>query len=122
MVAGTAACPYGDNGGEEGVRVVNEEAQNGLPPGWVRTSVDELFKVLGGGTPSTGRPEFWDGTIPWITSADIDEQHHVTPRRAITEAAIADSVTNLVPPSSVIVVTRVGLGKVGLATEALCFS
>jgi type I restriction enzyme, S subunit len=81
-----------------------------------------MFKIVGGGTPSTSRPEFWNGSIPWITSADIDDHHHVSPRRTISHAAIENSATNLVPRGSVIVVTRVGLGKVGLAPADMCFS
>ncbi|MGA2608721.1 MAG: restriction endonuclease subunit S [Terriglobia bacterium] len=93
-----------------------------LPTNWVESSVGELFNVVGGGTPSTKEQAFWRGDIAWISSADIDEKHHIVPRRRITEAAIGASATNLIPPGSVIVVTRVGLGKVGLATERMCFS
>jgi type I restriction enzyme, S subunit len=94
----------------------------GIPNGWQKTTVGDLFKVCGGGTPSTKVAEFWSGTIPWITSADIDEDHHISSRRRITRAAIASSATNLVPEGSAIVATRVSLGKVGLASEPICFS
>ncbi|NNN06746.1 MAG: hypothetical protein HKL90_12670 [Elusimicrobia bacterium] len=93
-----------------------------LPAGWVKAPVGKLFQVLGGGTPPTSRTEFWTGGIPWISSADIGEDHKITPRRKITKAAISASATNLVPAGSAIVVTRVGLGKVGLAEQDLCFS
>jgi len=89
---------------------------------WKRTTVGAAFRVVGGGTPSTAKPEFWKGNIPWITSADIDSFHTVQPRRWITNEAIKNSATNLVPKGSIIVVTRVGLGKVALAPEDLCFS
>ena len=101
---------------------MSNDRQPMLPTNWVETTVGELFEVVGGGTPSTKEPEFWSGDIAWISSADIDEKHHIVPRRRITEAAIGASATNLIPPGSVIVVTRVGLGKVGLATERMCFS
>lgn len=93
-----------------------------LPTDWVETTVGELFEIVGGGTPSTKEPDFWSGDIAWISSADIDEKHHIVPRRRITEAAIGASATNLVTAGSVIVVTRVGLGKVGLVKERMCFS
>lgn len=87
-----------------------------------KTIVGELFKVMGGGTPPTSTAAYWDGDIPWITSADIDEQLNVKPRKYITKKAINNSATNLVPAGSVIVVTRVGLGKVAIAPFDLCFS
>lgn len=92
------------------------------PESWLRTTVGNVFDVVGGGTPSTKRPDFWNGTIAWITSADIDDDHNITPRKRITEKAIEASATTPVPAGSVIVVTRVGLGKVGVAKEPLCFS
>ncbi|HEV2521807.1 MAG TPA: restriction endonuclease subunit S [Candidatus Acidoferrales bacterium] len=93
-----------------------------IPLKWAVAPVHELFDVVGGGTPSTDVAEYWHGPIPWITSADIDERHQITPRRSISEQAIKNSATNRVPAGSVIVVTRVGLGKVGIAETPICFS
>jgi type I restriction enzyme S subunit len=95
---------------------------NELPTSWIEATVGELFETAGGGTPSTTVPEYWRGTIPWISSADIDDMHHMSISRFISENAIRDSATNLVPAGSVIVVTRVGLGKVSVAEGPLCFS
>src|SRR6266566_32371 len=99
---------------------MNEE--NGLPKEWVWTRVGEIYDIVGGGTPSTSIEEYWKGDIAWITSADIYGLKDIQPRKQITKAAIVDSATNLVPAGSLIVVTRVGLGKVALAKTPLCFS
>ncbi len=96
--------------------------ENGLPKGWVSTSVGEIYDIVGGGTPSTSIEEYWKGDIAWITSADICGLKDIQPRKQITKAAIGNSATNLVPAGSLIVVTRVGLGKVALAKMPLCFS
>ncbi len=93
-----------------------------LPANWAEANVKEIFDVVGGGTPSTARVDYWSGDIPWISSADIAENHELTVRRHITQEAIQDSATNLVPAGSVIVVTRVGLGKVAITSSPLCFS
>ena len=94
----------------------------GLPSGWVSTTVADFCEVVGGGTPSTDESTHWDGTIPWITSADIYGVKDIRPRRQINEGAIKASATSLVPSGSIVVVTRVGLGKVALTEEPLCFS
>jgi type I restriction enzyme S subunit len=96
--------------------------QDGLPRGWTKAKIGIVFSTVGGGTPSTKNPQFWEGNVPWITSADINDKHDLHPRRAVSEQAIAESATNRVPAGSVIVATRVGLGKVGLAKEDVCFS
>ena len=91
------------------------------PAGWKAATVGEIFRVVGGGTPSTSEPRFWQGPTPWVTSADI-EDGRIFPKRAVSPEAIDRSATNLVPAGSVVVVTRVGLGKVGIAESDLCFS
>lgn len=93
-----------------------------LPEGWESTTVGESFHVIGGGTPSTEKKEYWEGKIPWISSADISGESSITPRRYITQDAIINSATSLIPSGSIIVVTRVGLGKVALANFPLCIS
>lgn len=98
------------------------ENSDSIPRGWSNTKVGDLYKIIGGGTPSTVEKKYWDGDIPWITSADIKDLKRIEPRRWITKAGIENSATNLVPPNSIIVVTRVGLGKVGLTKTEICFS
>ena len=93
-----------------------------LPDGWLRATVGEIYNVVGGGTPSTKVEEYWQGDIPWISSADIYGPKDIRPRRSITENAVRSSATNLVPAGSLIVVTRVGLGKVALTPMPICFS
>ena len=93
-----------------------------LPKGWVWTTVGELYDIVSGGTPSTKVSEYWNGDIPWITSADIHNLKDIRPRRCINLKAIQNSATNLVPDGSLIVVTRVGLGKIALTKTPICFS
>ena len=79
-------------------------------------------KILSGGTPSTKVGEYWKGNIPWITSADIVDIKSAKPRRFITEKAIAESATNLIRSGNIIVVTRVGLGKIFHNDFDVCIS
>lgn len=93
-----------------------------LPDRWIWTTVGQLYDIVGGGTPSTKIPEYWNGTVPWISSADIYGVKDIRPRRHITQDGIEKSATNLVPEETIIVVTRVGLGKVAITKKPLCFS
>ncbi len=93
-----------------------------LPKNWTRTKVGDIYEVVSGGTPSRDVESYWTGDIPWISSADIYGPKDIRPRRSISEQAIQRSATHLVPEGSLIVVTRVGLGKVGIAPTRLCFS
>lgn len=93
-----------------------------LPRGWEVSSLGEIYSVIGGGTPSTKVPEYWAGSIPWITSADIEGVRDIKISRFLTDDAISNSTTNKVPLGSLLVVTRVGLGKIAIADQPICFS
>ena len=83
---------------------------------------DVCDKILSGGTPSTKIEEYWRGDIPWITSADIVDIKTATPRKYITERAIRESATNLIEKGNIVVVTRVGLGKLFKNDYDVCIS
>jgi type I restriction enzyme S subunit len=60
--------------------------------------------------------------MPWFSSADIDDSGKITPRRSVNKLGLENSTTNVVEKDSVIVVTRVGLGKVAVLDCDMCFS
>lgn len=93
-----------------------------LPEDWVWTSIGQIYDIVGGGTPSTSVDKYWNGNIPWITSADIHGLKDIRPRKNVTKCGIENSATNMVPEGSLIVATRVGLGKIALTKTSMCFS
>lgn len=91
---------------------------------WNETVLNELGEFLGGGTPSSSNEDFWSGNIPWISSSDLFENdiYHVNISRFITEDAIRNSATKLCIAPVVLIVSRVGVGKVAYSTKSLCTS
>lgn len=88
-----------------------------IPKEWKVVKLkDVTIKVLGGGTPSTKNPRYWDGNIPWMTSVGIPEDDiYITKgERFITEEGLKNSATNVIPKGNLIIATRVGLGKAGV--------
>ena len=76
----------------------------------------DICRFQSGGTPAKGEPSYFNGTIPWITTvalngSSIDESNAVD---WITEKAIEKSAAKIVPANSVMVGTRVGVGKVAI--------
>lgn len=92
------------------------------PKGWKTVSLAAHTHILSGGTPNTKNKSYWSGDIPWVTSADILGINSVIPKKFITQKAIKDSATNLVPKGNVILVSRVGLGKVAINQFDVCIS
>ena len=105
-------------------RFTNNNIKDGqLPEGWKWVKVkDVCLQIIGGGTPSTTVSEFWNGNIPWISSADIFGIKDIRPRKMITKKAVENSAANILPKGGIIIVTRVGLGKLAIAPYDMCFS
>ena len=95
-----------------------------MPEDWEVVRLGEIGKIIGGGTPSTKKKEFWKGAIPWISSSDIDENDvfNISQTRYITQDAIDKSSTKSIEPNSILVVSRVGIGKVAINQNVLCTS
>jgi type I restriction enzyme S subunit len=84
----------------------------------------ELASFVGGGTPSKTRSDYWSGSIPWVSSSDISISniHKVDISRFITNEALKESTTKLIMKDSILIVSRVGVGKVAIAPGDLCTS
>lgn len=98
---------------------------DGTPfPDWEEKRLGELGKFTGGGTPDTNVTEYWAGDIPWISSSDVTEGDLTGPRitRWITRVAVQESATKVVPAGSILIVSRVGVGKLSVAPVDLCTS
>lgn len=94
-----------------------------IPEDWDMVKLSSVCKkIIGGGTPTTQTTSYWEGNIPWISSYDINKNGKICVRKFITNEAVIKSATNIIPKGSIIVVTRVGLGKVALSDFSLCTS
>jgi type I restriction enzyme S subunit len=73
--------------------------------------LDDIVTIAGGGTPSTNRPEYFRGHIPWVSPKDMKCWDIVDSIGHVTEEAIANSSTTLIARDAVLVVTRSGVLK-----------
>lgn len=101
-------------------KVPLKETEIGLvPEHWDVVRIGEVVQEsFSGGTPPTNVGEYWGGNIPWTTSAIIGEDEVLLSRhqRTITNLGLANSSSKIAPRESVIVGTRVGVGKAVVAT------
>ena len=82
-------------------------------------AVDEVnftsfVQVLGGGTPKTGEPTYWNGNVPFFTPKDVGTPYTLTTEKYITDAGLAHCNSRLYPVNTVFVTARGTVGKVGL--------
>lgn len=94
------------------------------PIEWETSKLSELSTFVGGGTPSTKNRSYWEGNIPWISSSDISDEgiYNIFVKKFINEESINNSATKLIPEDSILVVTRVGVGKLAINTVKICTS
>lgn len=84
-----------------------------MPTGWAIEPLSEaLDSIMGGGTPNKGVPEYFQGSIPLMTVKDMKVPRPDKTGFNITEKALANSSAKLVPADTIIIATRMGLGKV----------
>ena len=80
--------------------------------GWRTIEIsDACQRIIGGGTPSKSHSEYFEGSIPWVSPKDMKSDIITDSIDHITEEAIANSTTNLVPVGSVLMVVRSGILK-----------
>jgi type I restriction enzyme, S subunit len=80
--------------------------------GWEVKKLNEVcIGIFGGGTPSKANPEFYKGDIPWVTPKDMKSEIISDSIDHVSEEAISNSSTKLVPPYSVLMVIRSGILK-----------
>ena len=101
-----------------------KESGNTYPDWNIRTIESLCENILGGGTPSKSNTEYWEGTIPWISSSDLslDKIRGFNVSRFISQDAIKHNSAKIIKKGSVLIVSRVGVGKVAVAPFNLCTS
>ena len=95
--------------------VVNNPKYDGIPLG-------TICSTLSGGTPTTKVPEYYQGDIPWISTPYLGNNHinGSSAKAYITEDAIKNSATHLIPENTIMFGIRVGVGKSSIIDVPMC--
>ncbi len=87
---------------------------------WKLTCVDKIAKIVGGGTPSSDKPEYWGGDIVWFTPTEIKQKYLHSSLRTLSDAGLRRSAAEIVPPGALLFTSRATVGDIGIATIACC--
>jgi len=74
-------------------------------------TIGEVCNTRGGGTPSKAKLEYYTGEIPWVSPKDMKWLYITTSQDKITQQAIDESSTALIPKGSLLMVIRSGILK-----------
>jgi len=105
--------PYRSSGGK---MTYNATLKREIPTGWQDSNVLAVADLLGGGTPTKKKPEFWGGKIPFFTPTDADGSiFKFSTADYITDAGLKGSSTKLFSKHTVFITARGSVGKLVLA-------
>ena len=74
-----------------------------VPENWLWTRLGNVARWGSGGTPSRKIPQYYDGSIPWIKSGELNDDYVFDSEEKITEEAIKKSSAKLYPPNTVVI-------------------
>lgn len=80
-----------------------------IPKHWEVRKLKYEMSFRGGGTPSKANAAYWNGSIPWVSPKDMKFEVIHDTEDHISEKAVKESSTNLVPKGSLLMVVRSGI-------------
>lgn len=97
-----------------------EYSQHGeIPKGWGLATVGDLATIVGGTTPSTANPLYWnDGQHPWVTPKDLSALSTpvlLSTERSVTDAGLAQIGSGLLPRGTILLSSRAPIGYLAVA-------
>ena len=105
--------PYKSSGGK---MAYNATLKREIPSGWHDSNVLAVADLLGGGTPTKKKPEYWSGNIPFFTPTDADGSiFKFSTADYITSEGLKGSSTKLFSKHTVFITARGSVGRLVLA-------
>lgn len=96
-----------------------------IPAGWNVGSLIDTTEIVGGGTPKTSVPEYWDGDIPWFSVKDAPNESDVyviATEKHITKAGLENSSARILPVDTTIVSARGTVGRLALVGSPMAMN
>lgn len=81
-----------------------KETEIGLiPESWELVKISEIAEVKSGGTPSRANPEYWNGSIPWVKTGEINYSTITETSEKISLTGLNNSAAKIIPKNTILV-------------------
>lgn len=82
------------------------------------------IEIIGGGTPKTTVPEYWNGDVPWISIKDFnnDSRYVYETEKNITQVGLENSSAKLLQRDDIIISARGTIGKLAMIPYPMAFN
>ena len=95
-----------------------------MPKGWINGKLSDLGTVVGGGTPSKAKNEYYTHNgIAWITPKDLSLHPNKFTSKGeidITQEGYANSSAKIMPEGTILFSSRAPIGYISIAQNELC--
>ena len=95
-----------------------------MPENWKTYKLSEAFDIIGGGTPKTKVKEYWNGSIPWLSVVDFnnDQRTVFSTEKSITELGLKESSTKILSKGQLIISARGTVGQIAQLGREMAFN
>lgn len=90
-----------------------------IPADWKTVPLKRLVRLVGGHTPATGNPAYWDGNVPWFSPKDMKADELFDSIDHVTLLAVEESGLSVLEPDTTLIVVR---GMILAHTFPVCVS
>lgn len=94
-----------------------------VPAHWETWKASHAFGLIGSGTtPKTEDRTYYDGDIPWVTTAELREREIADTTAKLTDRALAEHSTLKVYPPGTLLIAMYGatIGRLGILSTSAC--
>lgn len=91
---------------------------------WKKHKLADLCELIGGGTPKTSIPEYWNGNIPWLSVTDFNtgRKYCFDAEKKITEKGLKESSTKILKKGQIIISARGTVGVISMLGNDMAFN
>lgn len=87
-----------------------------VPSHWVDRKIARDIPFVVGWTPPSGKDEYYDGDLPWVTIADMTQMSVQDTKSKISHLAVQDKGAKVVPAGSMLFSFKLSVGKIAFLT------
>lgn len=86
--------------------------------------LSDIMVIIGGGTPKTSNPDYWEGDIPWLSVKDFnnDLRYVYDTEKKITKLGLDNSNTKFLDRGDIIISARGTVGKTASIPYPMTFN
>lgn len=93
-----------------------DDKSESLPDNWALVRLGNVCKTMTGGTPSRKIARYFNGTIPWLKSGELENNMHInSAEEHITQNALESSSARIIPKGTLLIALYgATVGKLGI--------